>query len=116
MSGNSCARTGCPTECSDASTTSSAIAAMPGTHSSTNPGRSCLSQDAHGLASVNQSEDWYQSLPQRQRERPEKGANRSCECEQRCGHGHDQFVLDHVRSEQMLAQPVQWRQQARCKR
>src|SRR5690348_18323912 len=61
MSGSSCARTGCPTECSNASTTSSAIAAMPGTHSSTSPGRSCLSQDAHGLASVRQSEDWYQS-------------------------------------------------------
>src|SRR3954453_728613 len=57
MSGSSCARTGCPTECSNASTTSSAIAAMPGTHSSTSPGKSCLLQDAHGLASVNQSED-----------------------------------------------------------
>src|SRR5690349_8898957 len=61
MSGSSCARTGCPTECSNASTTSSIIAAMPGTHSSTSHGRSCLSQDAHGLASVNQSEDWYKS-------------------------------------------------------
>ena len=35
------------------------IAATPGTNSSTSPGRSCPSHDAHGLASANQSEDWY---------------------------------------------------------
>src|SRR5215510_13142005 len=59
ISGNSCGRTGCRTEFSNPSTISSTTAATLGTHSSTSPGRSCLSRDATGQQSVTQTEDWY---------------------------------------------------------
>ena len=58
-SGSSCVRIGCQTGSSNPSTISSITAATPGTHSSTNPGRSCPSRDATGQQSVTQSEDWY---------------------------------------------------------
>ena len=61
ISGNSCGRTGCRTEFSNPSTISSTTAATLGTHSSTSPGRSCLSRDATGQQSVTQTEDWYNS-------------------------------------------------------
>jgi hypothetical protein len=57
-SGSSCVRIGCQTGSSNPSTISSITAATPGTHSSTNPGRSCPSRDATGQQSVTQSEDW----------------------------------------------------------
>ena len=41
--GSSCGRTGCQTASSNPSTTSSTIAATPGTRSSTSPGKSCPS-------------------------------------------------------------------------
>src|SRR5215510_16059271 len=60
-SGSSCVRIGCPTGFSNPSTISSTTAATLGTHSSTNPGKSCPSRDAIGQQSVTQSEDWYYS-------------------------------------------------------
>ena len=64
-SGSSCARTGSPTASSNPSTTSSITAAMPGTHSSISPGKSCPSRFAIGPRAVTQSEDWYYSLNRR---------------------------------------------------
>src|SRR5262245_27531741 len=58
-SGSSCVRIGCPTGFSNPSTISSTTAATLGTHSSTNPGKSCPSRDAIGQQSVTESEDWY---------------------------------------------------------
>ena len=60
-SGSSCDRTGCRTESSNPSTTSSITAATPGTPSSISPGKSCPSHAAIGLSSVSQFEDWYKS-------------------------------------------------------
>src|SRR4029453_11140368 len=60
-SGSSCVRIGCQTGFSNPSTISSTTAATLGTHSSTNPGRSCPLRDATGQQSVTQSEDWYDS-------------------------------------------------------
>ena len=62
ISGSSCDRTGCRTESSNPSTTSSITAAMPGTPSSLSLGKSCPSPAATGQASVNHCEDWYKSL------------------------------------------------------
>lgn len=64
ISRSSCDRTGCRTESSNPSTTSSITAAMPGTPSSISPGKSCPSHAANGPSSVTQSEGWYKSLPQ----------------------------------------------------
>jgi hypothetical protein len=61
ISGNSCGRTGCRTEFSNPSTTSSITAATPGTRSSTSRGKSCPSRTAIGQPQVTQSEDWYKS-------------------------------------------------------
>src|SRR5262249_52312784 len=66
-SGSSCVRTGCRTGSSNPSTISSITAATLGTHSSTNPGKSCPSRDATGQQSVTQSEDWYYFLLQESR-------------------------------------------------
>ena len=60
-SGNSCGRTGCRTEFSNPSTTSSITAATPGTRSSISRGKSCPSPAAIGQSQVSQSEDWYKS-------------------------------------------------------
>ena len=49
---SSCVRIGCQTGSSNPSTISSTTAAMPGIHSSTNPGRSCPSRSATGQQSV----------------------------------------------------------------
>jgi hypothetical protein len=54
-----CVRIGCQTGSSNPSTISSITAATLGTHSSTNPGKSCPSRDATGQQSVTQSEAWY---------------------------------------------------------
>src|SRR5262249_7185208 len=59
ISGNSCGRTGCRTEFSNPSTTSSITAATPGTRSSISRGKSCPSRAAIGQPQVIQSEDWY---------------------------------------------------------
>src|SRR5262249_4159403 len=59
ISGNSCGRTGCRTEFSNPSTTSSITAATPGTRSSISRGKSCPSPAAIGQPQVTQSEDWY---------------------------------------------------------
>src|SRR6516162_3228948 len=59
ISGNSCGRTGCRTEFSNPSTTSSITAATPGTRSSISRGKSCLSPAAIGQPQVTQSEYWY---------------------------------------------------------
>ena len=59
ISGNSCGRTGCRTEFSNPSTTSSITAATPGTRSSISRGKSCPSPAAIGQPQVAQSEDWY---------------------------------------------------------
>jgi len=58
-SGSSCGRTGCRTEFSNPSTTSSIIAATPGTRSSISRGKSCPSRAAIGQPQVTQSEDGY---------------------------------------------------------
>src|SRR5262245_9993481 len=59
ISGNSCGRTGCRTEFSNPSTTSSITAATPGTRSSISRGKSCPSPAAIGQPQVTQFEDWY---------------------------------------------------------
>src|SRR5262245_27491925 len=59
ISGSSCGRTGCRTEFSNPSTTSSITAATPGTRSSISRGKSCPSRAAIGQPQVTQSEDWY---------------------------------------------------------
>src|SRR5439155_22549769 len=59
ISGNSCGRTGCRTEFSNPSTTSSITAATPGTRLSISRGKSCPSRAAIGPPQVTQSEDWY---------------------------------------------------------
>jgi hypothetical protein len=56
--GSSCVRTGCQTGSSNLLTTSSITAATPGTHSSTNRGRSCQSPDATWPPSGTHCEDW----------------------------------------------------------
>src|SRR5262245_44938039 len=61
ISGSSCGRTGCRTEFSNPSTTSSITAATPGTRSSISRGKSCPSRAAIGQPQVTQSEDWYNS-------------------------------------------------------
>src|SRR6476659_7325690 len=60
--GSSCGRTGCQTASSNPSTTSSTIAATPGTRSSTSPGKSCPSLAVIGQSPVTYCEDWYKSL------------------------------------------------------
>src|SRR5262249_16211891 len=62
ISGNSCGRTGCRTEFSNPSTTSSITAATPGTPSSISRGKSCPSPAAIGQPQVTQFEDWYYML------------------------------------------------------
>jgi hypothetical protein len=62
ISGNSCERTGCRTASSNPSTTSSTTVAMPGTRSSTSPGKSCPSPAAIGLVPVNHCEGWYNAF------------------------------------------------------
>ena len=57
--GSSCGRTGFQTACSKPSTISSTTAALRGTPSSINRGRSCPSPNAIGRSSVNHCEDWY---------------------------------------------------------
>ena len=57
--GSSCGQTGCQTASSNPSTTSSTIAATPGTRSSTNPGKSCPSLAVIGQSPVTYCEDWY---------------------------------------------------------
>jgi DDE superfamily endonuclease len=57
--GSSCGRTGCQTASSNPSTTSSTIAATPGTRSSTSPGKSCPSLAVIGQSPVTYCEDWY---------------------------------------------------------
>src|SRR5262245_20498759 len=64
ISGNSCGRTGCRTEFSNPSTTSSITAATPGTPSSISRGKSCPSPAAIGQPQVTQSEDWYKASDQ----------------------------------------------------
>src|SRR6516162_3676053 len=59
ISGNSCGRTGCRTEFSNPSTTSSITAATLGTRSSISRGKSCPSPAAIGQPQVTQFEDWY---------------------------------------------------------
>src|SRR4051794_37185715 len=60
--GSSCGQTGCQTASSNPSTTSSTIAATPGTRSSTNPGKSCPSLAVIGQSPVTYCEDWYYAL------------------------------------------------------
>jgi hypothetical protein len=55
ISGNSCGRTGCRTEFSNPSTTSSITAATPGTRLSISRGKSCPSRAAIGQPQVTQS-------------------------------------------------------------
>src|SRR5499426_3718162 len=62
ISGSSCGRTGCRTEFSNPSTTSSITAATPGTRSSISRGKSCPSPAAIGQPQVTQFEDWYKRL------------------------------------------------------
>src|SRR3954464_2909064 len=57
--GSSCGQTGCQTASSNPSTTSSTIAATPGTRSSTSPGKSCPSLAVIGQSPVTYCEDWY---------------------------------------------------------
>src|SRR6516164_4035757 len=64
ISGNSCGRTGCRTEFSNPSTTSSITAATPGTRLSISRGKSCPSRAAIGQPQVTQSEDWYKPREQ----------------------------------------------------
>jgi len=59
ISGNLCGRTGCRTEFSNPSMTSSITAATPGTRSSISRGKSCPSRAAIGQPQITQSEDWY---------------------------------------------------------
>src|SRR5262249_50982685 len=57
ISGNLCGRTGCRTEFSNPSMTSSITAATPGTRSSISRGKSCPSRAAIGQPQITQSED-----------------------------------------------------------
>jgi hypothetical protein len=63
-SGSSCGRIGCQIASSNPSTTSSIIAATPGTRSSISRGKSCPSPAAIGPSSVTQYEDWYKASTQ----------------------------------------------------
>jgi hypothetical protein len=58
---SSCATTGCQTGFSGLMTTSSTIAAKPGTSSSRNPGASCPSECANGRTGSNHG-SWYKVM------------------------------------------------------
>ena len=55
-------------------------------------------------------------MPLRGREAPDPDAERTTQHEQGCRDDHQQFVLDHVRGEQVVAERVERRDERHCKR
>src|SRR6516165_5160691 len=100
ISGNSCGRTGCRTEFSNPSTTSSITAATPGTPSSISRGKSCPSPAAIGQPQVTQSEDWYYLVPNEEQNRhadPNAGGRDQIPAQRNADHRRDDRKIEAPR-------------------